>query len=414
MGIMKTWLRGLSICSMLGGLLLPVSLRAEPDKAELGGGFFGYATGNRDTAMQDRYIVESASNPESVFASRKIKRSGESWPLPTGTPIDPAKVFYTFKGQRRTLTEYLERTRTTAMLVIKDGKVVFETYRYDRKPDQRFLSFSMAKSVTALLVGIALQDGAIRTLDDKVSDYVPQLQDSAYGKVTLRQLLTMTSGVKWNDSVTGTASSDMLRLNECHMRHRGCDSSLALLAAIKEFSNEPSTRFNYSGGDTMVLGHVLRAATRKDVTTYTQERLWSRIGAEGDAAWMVDRQGVENVFGHFAATLRDYGRLGLLMASNGKARGSDPILPEAYWTEMTTPQLPATRQRVATSYFGYGYQVWLDPKPGVFCFRGLKGQAIYVDVPKNLVLVRLGVAKSDDSADSSERDYMWHGVRDAF
>jgi CubicO group peptidase (beta-lactamase class C family) len=406
---MKICLYGLLGCA----LLVATGLRAEPDKAELGGGMFGYVTGNRDTALQDRYIVETASNPEKVFTSRKIKRSGEPWFLPNGTPLDSSKVFYTFKGQRRSLTEYLEHTRTTAMLIIKDGKVVFETYQYARKPEQRFLSFSMSKSVTAMLIGIALQDGLIRSLDDKVADYVPQLQDSAYGKVTLRQLLTMTSGVKWNDSVTGTASSDMLQLNECHMRHRGCEGSLALLAAIKDFNHQPGARFNYSGGDTMVLGHVLRAATRMDVTTYTQERLWNRIGAEGDAAWMVDRQGVENVFGHYAATLRDYGRLGLLMASRGMARGSDPILSEAYWTEMTTAQLPATRQRVATSYFGYGYQLWLDPKPGVFCFRGLKGQAIYVDVPKNLVLVRLAVAKSDDSADSSERDYMWHGVRDA-
>jgi CubicO group peptidase (beta-lactamase class C family) len=401
--------------SLLAALLLAAALgaRAEVDKQVLGGGLFGYATGTPDTSMQDRYIVESASNPEKVFSSKKVKRSGEVWPLPAAAPLDPQKVTYTFKGQRHTLAEYLQRTRTTAMLVLKDGKVVFETYQYERKPEQHFLSFSMSKTITAMLVGIALQDGAIRSLDDKAGDYVRELQGSAYGKVTLRQLLTMTSGVKWNDEVTGTGESDMLQLNECHMRHRGCDSSLALLAAHKDFAHEPGTRFNYSGGDTMVLGHVLRAATKMDVSTFTQERLWSRIGAESDAAWMVDRHGVENVFGHFAATLRDFGRLGQMMAARGVARG-EAVLAPGYWQEMTTPQFQASRPRVATSYFGYGYQLWLDPKPGVFCFRGLKGQAIYVDVPKNLVLVRLAVAKSDDSADSSERDYMWHGVRDAF
>ena len=164
----------------------------------------------------------------------------------------------------------------------------------------------------------------------------------------------------------------------------------------------------------MVLGHVLRAATGKDVTTFTQERLWNRIGAEGDAAWMVDKQGVENVFGHFAATLRDYGRLGQLMAQKGNANG-EQILSQNFWNEMTAAQFPAVQPRIATDFFGYGYQIWLDPRLGVFCFRGLKGQAIYVDSPKNLVMVRLGVAASDDRNDSSERDWLWStGIRSAF
>jgi CubicO group peptidase (beta-lactamase class C family) len=395
-------------------LLAGAFAHAEADKAALGGLMFGYSIGTPDTSMQDLYIVESASNPEKIFASKKVKRSGAVWDLPAGAPLDPSKVRYTFKGRSHTLTDYLEETRTTALLVLKDGRVVFEKYQYDRTPANRFLSFSMAKTITALLVGIAAQEGFIRSLDDTAGTYVPELRASAYGKVTIRQLLTMTSGVKWNDEVNGTITSDMLQLNECHMRHRGCESSLALLAAHKEFSSEPGARVSYSGGDAMVLGHVLRAATKQDVTSFTQERLWNRIGAESDAAWMVDRQGVENVFGHFAATLRDFGRLGLLLANQGVARGTDPILSPAYWTEMTTPRLAASRPRVATSYFGYGYQLWLDPKPGVFCFRGLKGQAIYVDVAKNLVLVRLAVARSDDSSDSSERDYMWHGVRAAY
>lgn len=387
---------------------------AEVDKGVLGGGLFGYATGTPDTSMQDPFIVESASNPEKVFSSKKIKQSGPVWDLPVGTPMDPDKVRYTFKGQSYSIAQYLEKTRTTGLLVLKDGKIVFEKYQYDRKPTNRFLSFSMAKTITAMLVGIALQDGLIKSLDDTAATYVPELAQSAYGKVTIRQLLTMTTGVKWNDEVSGTSSSDMLQLNECHMRHRGCESSLALLAAHKEFASEPGARFSYSGGDTMVLGHVLRAATKQDVTRFTQDHLWNRLGAEADAAWMVDRQGVENVFGHFSATLRDFARLGLLMANKGTARGDQQVLVPTYWQEMTTPQLPASRPKVATGYFGYGYQLWLDPKPGVFCFRGLKGQAIYVDVPKNLVLVRLAVAKTDDSNDSSERDYMWHGVRAAY
>jgi len=392
------------------GLAIACGAHAEADKTELRGPF-GYSRGTADTGLQEAFIVDAASNPDKVFASKRIARSGPVWELPHGTPIDPDKVKYAFKDQNRTLSQYLEKSRTTALLVIKDGKIVFEKYQYDRKPDQRFLSFSMAKTVTAILVGIALEDGLIRSLDDTAASYVPQLRDSAYGKATLRQLLTMTSGARWDDAPTGSSNSDLLKLSDCHVRHRGCESSVALLAARREQEWTPGSRFSYSGGDTMALGHVLRAVTGQDASAFTESRWWSRLGAEGDAAWMVDRQGVESFYGFFAATLRDYGRLGMLMANRGTARGTEPILTQKYWTEMTTAQLPATQPRVANFYFGYGYQLWLDPKPGVFCFRGLRGQSIYVDVPKQLVLVRLAVDRPDDAEGSRERDHMWHGIR---
>lgn len=381
---------------------------AQYDRALLGGGLFGYQTGNADTGLQDKYLVETTSNPEKVYPSKKVRRSGKVAELPAGNPLDINAISYTYKGRTATVANYLENSRTTGLLVIKDGQVLFERYQYDRKPTMRFLSFSMAKTITAMLVGIALQDGHIRSLDDMVSIYVPQLKDSAFGSVTIKHLLTMTSGVKWSDDVSGT-TSDMLVLNECHMRHRGCESSLALLAKYKERAYEPGARFNYSGGDTIVLAHVLRSATKQDLTTLTQERLWGRIGAEHDAAWMVDKHGVENAFGHFAASLRDYGRLGQLML-DGKANGVQ-VISSSYLTAMTTPTYPATRPRVATDYFGYGYQTWIDPKPGVFCMRGLKGQSIYVDRQQSLVVVRLGVGKFGDVED--ERDYVWHGIRAA-
>ena len=320
-------------------LFLSANTFAQADKAILGGGLFGYASGNPETSLQDKFIIETASNPEKIYSSKKVKRTGTAWTLEAGQQLDASALKYTFKGKSITLAEYLENTRTTGLLIIKNGKIVFEKYQYDRKPEMRFLSFSMAKSITAILIGIAQQDGHIKSLDDKVAAYVPELKESAYGKVTIRHLLTMTSGVKWNDAVTGTDTSDMLKLNNCHMRHRGCETSLSLLAQYKEFQNEPGTKFNYSGGDTMVLGHVLRAATGKDVTTFTQERLWNRIGAEGDAAWMVDKQGVENVFGHFAATLRDYGRLGLFVLEGGAGSSR---LPDG-WRELAgQPDLAIT------------------------------------------------------------------------
>lgn len=323
---------------------------AEIDQADLGG-FFGYAKGTPETSMQDKYIVITASNPESVYASKPVKRSGSVSELPKGPQLDPSRVTYTFRGKTYSLAEYLEKTRTTGMLIIQDGQVVFEKYQYQRAATSRLLSFSMSKSITALLIGLALEDGAIRSLDDKVQDYVPELRSSAYATVTIRQLLSMTSGVAWNDGIE-SGTSDMLELNECHMRHRGCSSSLALLAAKKTQQYAPGLKFNYSGGDTMVLGHILRATTRRDVTTYTRERLWSQLGAEDDAAWMVDRDGVENVFGHFAARMRDYGRLGLLLQNQGEASGKR-VIGQGFWREMTSAQYPATKPKTATGYFGY-------------------------------------------------------------
>ena len=387
-----------------------VSATAEIDQFALKS-LFGYARGNPDTSLQDQYIVHTVSEPESVYASKPVQRSGPVWTLPLGVTLDPSSVKYTYKGKSQTLADYLDKTRTTGLLVIHDGKVIFERYQYERKPNQRYLSFSMSKSITGLLVGLALEDGSIRSLDDRVDAYLPELGGSAYAAVTIRQLLTMTSGVRWNDGVDG-GTSDMRELNECHMRHRGCAGSLALLAAKREQEHGPATRFNYSGGDTMVLGHVLRAATKRDVAAYTQERLWGPLGAEDAAAWMVDRDGVENVFGHFAARMRDYGRLGVLLANQGLGNGRQLVSPK-FLQEMTSAQFPATRPGTATGYFGYGYQLWLDPKPGVFCMRGLRGQAVYVDVSKKLVMVRLAVAKLGDRDDSPERDQLWHGLRAA-
>jgi CubicO group peptidase (beta-lactamase class C family) len=347
------------------------------------------------------------SSPETAWRSKKIKREGEVWQLKQEQQLDPRTIAYTFKGRRYILTDYLAHTSTTALLIVKDGEVLFETYQHGCKPSNRFLSASMAKTITAMLIGIALEEGKIKSLDDTVETYVPELRGTGYGKATIRHLLTMTSGVKWEEDYVNP-DSDFGRFTECLLSGKGCASSLGFLRQFNEQANPPGSKFHYSSAGTMVLGYVLRAATKQGVTSYTQEKLWSKLGAEDDAAWMTDRDGIECVFGRFAATLRDYGRLGMLMANQG-ARETQQIVPLSYWKEMISA--PPVESRAAGSFIWYGYQLWLTPNAGVFSFVGLRGQRIQVDVKQKLVMVRLAVAGVGDTDDSLELVALWEAVR---
>ena len=340
------------------------------------------------------------TSPETGWKSKKIKRAGEVWPLQQEQQVDPAAISYTFKDHPYTLKDYLAHTRTTALLIVKEGRVLFETYQYGCKPSNRFNSASMAKTITAMLIGIALEEGKIKSLDDTAETYVPELRGAGYGKATIRHLLTMTSGVKWDEDYANPGS-DFGRFTDCQLRSQGCPSTLGFLQQFNEQANPPGSKFYYSSAETMVLGYVLRAATKQDVTSYTQEKLWSKLGAEDDAAWMTDRYGIEMVYGWFAATLRDYGRLGMLMANQG-ARDSQQIIPLNFWREMAAPSAASP---------GYGYQLWLTPSTGVFFFRGRGGQGIHVDVKQKLVMVRLAAYPLSETDDLFEKAVLWEAVR---
>ena len=213
---------------------------------------------------------------------------------------------YRFDGRTRTLDDYLQRQRATAVLVLKDGEIVAERFNYGRTPDMRMLSNSMAKTLVALALGQALDDGAIRSLDDTAARYVPELEGTLYGETRLVNLLRMASGARYVEDYTDL--DDRAAFNAI-VRRQGV---LAAARSVTERAAPQGAKFNYAGAQTEVLGLVLRSATKRSLCDYVDERLWRPLGAEAAASYLlnpVDR--VEQAQGGFNATLRDYARLGL-------------------------------------------------------------------------------------------------------
>jgi CubicO group peptidase (beta-lactamase class C family) len=316
---------------------------------------------------------------------------------------------YRFEGKDRGLAEYLERQRVTGLLVLKDGAIVFERYQYDRKPTDRLVSHSMAKSITSLGIGFALQEGKIRSLDDKVSTYVTELKGLPYGETRIRHVLCMSSGVQFIETYDG--KDDLARFGLLR-RSKG------LMAAFSDFTVRDAAegeKFRYASAETELLGAVLRAATGETLAAYLAPRLWQPMGAESDATWIVDLGGLETAAGSFNATLRDFGRLGVLLANDG-ALGGKQILPKDYLLEATDwhRQPNQFAPGKGTPFFGYGYQFWIFPgEKRRFALLGVYGQCIFVDTELKLDMVQTAVAKNASVTKESmgaERVAVWRGL----
>jgi len=284
---------------------------------------------------------------------------------------------------------FAERTFTNAMLVLKDGQIVFEDYRNRMLPETRHTAFSMSKTITAMLTGIALDRGEIASLDDPAQKYVPQLSGTGYDGVTIRQILQMRSGVDYeerydfgdNPSFAGRLHEQAIILNEM----RFADGALETTRA-----NEPGSRFNYSTLDTMVLGWILEEATGETLEAQMEQRIWQKLGAEADGFWLADgppgNGRALNGMG-FNATLRDFARLGQMMLDGGM-RGETRILPEGWVAQMT--EMVPTGAPEGAGFPGYGFQTWkIDELPGSYSAVGLAGQFIYVHPESRTVIVKL-------------------------
>src|ERR1051326_1405985 len=260
------------------------------------------------------------------------------------------------------------------------------------------LSQSMAKTITAMLMGIAVQDGAIRSIDQPASDYVPGLAGTEYGKTPIRALLHMASGVAFNEVYD--APGDNRHLSEM-LFSRAAPGPARALATFNTREVPPDTRFHYAGSETEVLGLVLTAAVKMPLPDYLASRIWRPIGAEADADWTIDASGQETAFCCITAVVRDWARVGMMMANDGAWNGQQ-IVPKQWVLDATTVQAPFLAPGVATRYRGYGYQTWLLPGPRrEFALLGIHGQRIYVDPAAKLLLVQTAVSvkASGDPAD---------------
>jgi CubicO group peptidase (beta-lactamase class C family) len=332
-------------------------------------------------------------------------------PLPTAAR-EPDYRWQTGTERDLRVVDFLARQRIMGLIIVKDGVVQVERYQYDRKAADRFTSQSMAKSITALAIGFALAEGRIASLDDRADRYVPKLTETIFGATTIRNLLRMASGARYGQSYD-RASGDTPAFNKVLWRD-GVETSMRY-ATVRE--REQGTRFEYASPHTLMLAAVLRGATGTNLSEYLAPRLWQGIGAENTALWRTDKTGLEVAYGNFNATLRDYARLGIVLANDGaRPDTGTQVIPREYLRDATDWKRAPTafQPRHATPYLGYGYQFWTYPGEGRrFVMLGVFGQSIFVDPLRRLVIVQTGANTTPEAGDSSlgrERDAFWRGV----
>jgi CubicO group peptidase (beta-lactamase class C family) len=309
---------------------------------------------------------------EKFFPVRTVRRGATVHPLPNAAR--PADIRYSFQGKPFDSDTFVKANHLSGLLVIKDGQVVVEKYALGRKPEDRWVSFSVTKSITAILVGAAIQDGAIKSLDSNVVDYIPHLKGSAYDGVTVRQLLTMTSGVTWNENYSDP-NSDVAQFA---LGKPGPDGESPIVAYMAKLPREarPGTKFSYKTGESDLVGILVEHATHKHLADYLSEKIWAPFGMERDANWMLDLSGTEIGGCCVSMTLRDYGRLGLFVMGGAKS-----VVPADYLAAATTKQVQSDFDGM-----GYGYQWWI-PGDGTYEAVGIFGQSIYVNPKEKLVIV---------------------------
>ena len=326
-----------------------------------------------------------------LYATRSIARGATVRALPPH-PVSLAAMRYDAGAGPMSIDNYLAKSRTAGLLILKDGQVALERYAMGNTPQSRWTSFSLAKSVTSTLIGLALQEGKIGSLDDKVDDYVPVLRASAYGGCSIRSLLRMTSGVNWNESYSTTGPSDVALLAQAFSSNQPG----AVLQLLRDRSRAApvGTVFNYSTGESYILGAVLAAAVGSNLSDYLSRKIWAQAGMEADGYWMLDAPGGLEMGGNnFSASLRDYARFGQFVLDGGTAASRLPSGWQRLAGQSDSP-ITAPGNLYPDYPLGYGYQWWtfpddpsFAPHDGAFSGEGIFGQFVYINPAHRVVAV---------------------------
>lgn len=311
---------------------------------------------------------------QAIFPSIQVPAGTQVYPL-----IETKKITPRWNDET-TLNSYMSDNHIGGVIVLQDHKIRLEKYANGIDEETLWTSFSMAKSVSSILLGVALKEGTIKSLDDVLQKYIPELKGRDYGKVTVRQLLTMTSGIAWNEDYEDPAS-DVAQMYQ----HPCKDHESHILTYMKslKFAHQPGTQWNYSTGETDLVGILIQKATGKSLANYLSEKIWQTWGMEDCAYWLADECSNLNIGGSgISANLRDYARLGTLMLNDGK-HGNKSLLSEE-WVDNATSLLYETSDEGN----GYGY-LWWRFKNGSYAAIGIFGQMIYIDPHKKLVIAQI-------------------------
>jgi CubicO group peptidase (beta-lactamase class C family) len=346
-----------------------------------------------DGAMLPGVEVVTFEHSDTLFPVRRVLRKGPVSPLRRAT-AELKNVHFQSRGTAYDLFDYMANNRVAGLLVLKDGAVAFEDYELGAGPETRWISFSMAKSVTSTLVGAAVQQGLIAGLDDPLTRYLPQLKGGAYDDVSVRNVMQMASGVKWNETYTDP-DSDRRKLLDIQLEQKP-GGIVAYMNSLPK-DGAPGSIWNYSTGETFLVGALLEAATRRPLATYLSETLWSRLGMEQDATWWVESPGGMGFGGSgLGAALRDYGRFGLLVQRDGVI-GGQRIVPAGWFEQAGSAHV------IGGKSVDYGYLWWPVPAGdpihhGAFEAKGIFGQHLYINQREKLVIVVLSARPKPDSA----------------
>lgn len=319
---------------------------------------------------------------EKIFPGHIVKAGGKVRPLPAGNPLAGVAD--------AEIDAFIASQNVAGLIIVQDGKVRLERYARGYGPEGRWTSFSVAKSFTSSLVGAAIKDGHIKSVDEPVTKYIPELAGSGYDGVTIQQLLTMTSGVKWDEDYT-SAKSDVARMF-LEPVPAGEDPTVFYMKKLPSEA-KPGSKWVYKTGETNLIGVLVMRATGKPLATYLSEKIWQPYGMERDAFWMVDPSGHEVSGCCLSVSLRDYARIGQFALEGGKG-----VVPDGWFGESTR-----RHAEIGEPGYGYGYQWWTYPQ-GRFGASGIFGQTIRVD-PKTRTVIAISSAapKATDRAYSVAR-----------
>lgn len=337
--------------------------------------------------FDENKIVENFRTMDQYFPVKRLSSSANPTIYPKAEKMNPLPPSFQYEGKEVETQWFLEGSKTTGLIVIQNDSITLEKYYLGNTPTTKNISWSLAKSFIATLFGIAVNEGHIKDLAQPVEEYVPELKGSGYQGVSIKDVLQMSSGVKFNEDY-GDFNSDINRWGRAFALGNPQDSFAASLVREKT----PGTFHHYVSMDTHVLGMILTRATKKSITQYMQEKLWDPMGMEHDAYWVIDNTDMELAFCGLNTTLRDYAKLGSLYLNNGKWRDQQ-IISKKWIKDSTTPDaphlIPGDNPNSAHE-LGYGYQWWIpESKDGEYIAQGVYNQTIYVNPKTRTVIVKL-------------------------
>ena len=328
--------------------------------------------------------LEGFGNIKEILPTRQVSKSQNFYPFRYDL-LDLSNLKYKFKGEEFSLEDFIQTFKIAGLIVIRDGVILYESYDFGNDETTKWVSFSVTKSVTSMLLGAAIKDGHIKSVEDKVTIYLPQLLNSNYQDVSIKQVLQMSSGIDWNEDYEDPLSD---------VNIAGALNSLNLYEYLNNLNKKSSAgnKFNYNTGETNLIGGIVRAAIGDNLSNYLEKKIWKPFGMEFNAYWVIDTDYEQELGGCcLNATLRDYARLGMFAMNNGKLNNGVEILPKNWMKDSTTPSRN-------NSY--YGYQWWLDgPAYQSFYADGIFGQFIWID-PVSKTVVAMHAARDRADVDS--------------